>query len=104
MKAQKVKGLPLSVAYQFAIDHGLQADVKNIRTMAINPQKNPTVVRKGYMVALLDQHGLLHTFMENHWPEGKSDWGTTKRKWYLKLKSENEGGTEGNEAEEESGD
>jgi hypothetical protein len=95
--------LPLRDAYRFALQHGLQVEVDEIREREINPQIPSTrqrTVRKGYMVSLFQEKGLWQQFVQNHWPTGAMSWGEERTKHYLYWKSRNED-PEGDEPTEE---
>jgi hypothetical protein len=85
--SQKLKkGFPLMSAYRFASQHGLQSEVDKIRARKIDARriKKPTMARKGFIISLLEQHGLWKEFIQNHWPIGNTPWGERKKQSYLK--------------------
>jgi len=73
------KPIPLMVAYAFATEHGLQAEVESIRRLDLRAEPTDRV-RKGYMIALLEENGLLAQFIEEHWPDGGTPLGATRRR------------------------
>jgi len=75
------KVIPLMVAYAFATEHGLRAQVDQIRKLDLSAEPTDRV-RKGYMIALLEEHGLLDQFIQEHWPDGGTPWGPTRRRMY----------------------
>jgi hypothetical protein len=90
--------LPLHPAYNFAIQHGLQDNVDEIRNLKFSPQirrGRHNTVRKGYMVSLLQGKRLWEEFVQDHWPTGKTPWGEKRTKHYLHWKSINDGTTLG---------
>lgn len=52
-------------AYNFAIAHGLQAEVAQIESMSVHATfQKPTVIRKGYLVELFEARSLMDAFVE----------------------------------------
>lgn len=47
-------------------------------------------IRKGYIVALFEEHGLFDTFKKEHWSSGNTPAGETRRRRYLRIKGEYE--------------
>jgi hypothetical protein len=99
--------LPLRSAYTFGAEHGLQADVNEIRNMEIGWNLAYTsTVRRGYIVDLFGKHRLLEEFKTTHWPNGNTPRGINAQDGYLRIKQRFEDFLEGNapppdEAEED---
>ena len=82
------KALPLKPAYAFAIEHGLEKEVGEIRGMEVEWDLSYTsTLRRGYIVKLLQEKNLFPLFIEQHWPEGSSPWGERKFQFYLQVRS-----------------
>lgn len=47
-------------------------------------------LRRGYIVALFEKHGLFDEFKKEHWPFGNSPAGERKRLRYLRIKGQYE--------------
>jgi hypothetical protein len=91
----------LEKAYPFAEEHGLASDADRIRDMNINWDRPYTSsVRRGLIIDLLAQKGLLPAFKETNWPYGLGERGKAEEKRYLKLKSEYEHYVKGNDEAE----
>jgi endonuclease len=81
------KSLSLKKAYSFAIEHGLQKEVDEIRNMEIEwDLRYTSTLRRGYIATLLEKHNIFDEFKSHYWPEGDTDWGQSKRRFYLKVK------------------
>ena len=102
------KVLRLRPAYAFATEHGLQPDVGRIKRLDVGPipKGRRGSVRKGSIVALLEEHGLLDQFIKEHWPDGGTPWGITRRGRYRKAVRQFEGAQSEDEADvdDEAGD
>lgn len=84
----QTRALSLRLAYRFAAEHGLQGDATEIRNMPVDwTLKTNSSVRRGFMVDLLQKHGLLNAFQDQHWAYGKTPGGEQKKKWYLRLRA-----------------
>ena len=80
--------LPLKAAYTFGAAHGLEKEVNSIREMEVEWDSSYTsTVRRGYVVALFQQHGLLAEFIANHWPYGTTPSGQTLLRRYESVKN-----------------
>jgi hypothetical protein len=66
--------LSLRPAYDFATEHGLRVEAGSIRRLDLRaiPKQDRERVRKGYMTALFEEHGLLDQFIHEHWPDGST--------------------------------
>ncbi len=72
--------LPLKTsAYPFAERHGLAEEVSDIEKMQVDWKKGkPTynsTVRRGRIIQLFKQHGILDDFLDNEWPYGRTEEG-----------------------------
>ena len=87
MEKMERKVLPLNSAYPFAREHGLQEEVEEIRNMEVEWELSyNSDVRRGYIVELFRRKSFLDSFMQLHWPSGKSSWGERECGHYLKVK------------------
>lgn len=78
-------------AYQFASEHGLEAESREIRSMRVHPGiKKRHVPRKGAFVDLFESRGLMDDFITRYWPARYTEHGKSRRQQYLDLKSQNE--------------
>jgi hypothetical protein len=82
---EQTKALPLTDAYTFATNHGLAREADEIRNMAIDGFKNQSSVRRGHMLKLLEDRGLLEEFKGAHWIFGKTREGEAKCRLYRRL-------------------
>jgi len=89
MDAKSEKTLPLKKAYPFAEQDGLAEEGARIRDMEISWDR-PYVssLRRGFMIELFQQHGLLSAFKEAHWPYGLTKAGEAEQRRSLKIKSQ----------------
>lgn len=82
---------PLTDAYPFGEVHGLDSEVKEIKDMEIEwDRKYSSSVRRGYIIALFEKHGIFDKFKEKYWAIGNTSKGEKLRQRYLKLKREYE--------------
>ena len=79
--------LPLNDAYAFGAEHGLEREVTEIRAMAINWGSYESSLRRGYVVALFEEHGIFDEFKEKCWPFGNTPGGETRRRRYLRIRA-----------------
>jgi hypothetical protein len=92
--------LSLKAAYAFGAVHGLQQEISEIRDMAIEWDKPYTSsLRRGYIVALFEKHGLFETFTKRHWSVGESLLGNRMRSRFLRIKDQYEAFLVGKESE-----
>jgi hypothetical protein len=78
-------------AYSFAEANGLAVEAGAIRKMRVHPDvKHPAPVRKGYLVALFESHGLFEEFAKEHWPGLKRPSGQNRLEKYRQHKALNE--------------
>lgn len=82
------KAMPLMQAYQFGNEHGLEAEIDQIREMEIEWDLSYTSsLRRGYIVDLFQRLGLMSVFIKQHWPEGEISRGEGLIRRYLAIKS-----------------
>jgi hypothetical protein len=83
--------LSLKAAYAFGVQHGLEREIAGIREMVIEWDSSYTSsLRRGFIVALFEQHGLFGDFKKQHWPLGNTPTGETQRRRYLRIKEQYE--------------
>ena len=83
--------LSLNAADAFGAQHGLEREVNDIRGMVIDWDSSYTSsLRRGYIIALFEEHGLFDDFRRQHWPVGNTPTGETNRRRYLRIKSDYE--------------
>ena len=91
MDDQMKETLSLRLAYDFASLHGLERQANEIRNMVIEWDASYTSsLRRGYIVALFENHGLLEQFKDEFWPFGKTEGGAAKQRRYLRIKAQYE--------------
>lgn len=84
-------GFKIEDAYRFALEHGLEAESREIRSMRVHPRiKKGHVPRKGAFVELFEDRGLMDKFVPIYWPARSTDRGKARRQQYLDLKSQND--------------
>jgi hypothetical protein len=87
MNEEQTPTLSLKAAYAFGATHGLEREVSEIREMVIEWDSSYTSsLRRGYIVALFEKHGLLDAFKKEHWTFGKTPSGERKRLRYLRIR------------------
>jgi hypothetical protein len=83
--------LSLKAAYAFGAVYGLERDVNDIREMVIEWDSSYTSsLRRGYIIALFEKHGVFEEFKKRHWPFGNTPTGETRRRRYLRIKAQYE--------------
>jgi hypothetical protein len=91
MNEDLTRTLSLKAAYAFGAAHGLEHEVTEIREMVIEWDSSYTSsLRRGYIVALFEEHDLFDAFKKEHWPFGNTPTGETYRRRYLRIKGEYE--------------
>lgn len=91
MKGPGGPGFKIDDAYSFASQHGLDAEIRDIRSMRVHPGiKRGHVPRKGALVELFENKGLIDEFARLYWPARQTSQGSARRQQYLNLKSQNE--------------
>ena len=79
--------LSLKAAYVFGAAHGLKTEIDEIRDMEIEWDLSySSSLRRGYIVALFEQHGLFDEFKTQHWPFGNTTKGEYFRRHFLRVK------------------
>lgn len=83
------KALPLREAYRFGIEHSLQEETSAIRDMEIEWDLSYTSsLRRGFVIQLFKEKGLLEAFKEAYWPNGNTPNGERRIRRYLKIKQQ----------------
>lgn len=89
--SEQRKALPLRAAYTFGEEKGYRTEVDAIRELEIEWDKPYTSsLRRGYIVALFERHGLFDEFKEHHWAFGNTPEGQAFRRRYLRIKEQHE--------------
>jgi len=88
----KFRKFPNNSAYSFSKQHNLEERANSIRNTPIQPweKKYKLSVRRGYLIALLEKEGLLDKFIDQSWPEGKTDEGKKHADLCLRIKDDYE--------------
>lgn len=81
---------PLLAAYPFAEENGLGTQAAEIRGMEIEWERGGSRIRRGRMIRLFEQHGLMKKFISACWPGGATPAGEARRRANLKLAEEYE--------------
>ena len=80
------RGLSLITAYQFGRERGLENEVDEIRNMQIDGFKNKqSFLRRGYIVKLFQDKGLLDEFIKQHWEWGGTPQGKKRQQVLLGM-------------------
>ncbi len=88
MEQEGTRVLPLSNAYMFGVEHGLQQEISEIRSMEIEWDLSYTsTLRRGFIVDLFEAKGILQEFIDRHWSMGGTQWGTSKIRFWRGVKS-----------------
>jgi hypothetical protein len=91
MSEEQTQALSLREAYAFGAAHGLEPEVEAIRKMRIEWNASYTSsLRRGYIVALFEEHDLFERFKQEHWAFGATSAGETRRRRYLRIKAQYE--------------
>ncbi|MCO4856498.1 endonuclease NucS [Herbaspirillum sp. WGmk3] len=78
--------LPLLQAYAFAKEIGLEKEAEEIRYFEIEwDRKYNSKLRRGYIVRLLEEHGVYEKFVSQCWPSGATSDGVRRRTRYLQY-------------------
>lgn len=81
MDTEGSKAFPIRQAYVFASENNLVDQVAEIRDMEIEWDRGyDTKLRRGYLIRLLEDHGLYLTFVERYWPNSKTSDGQARRR------------------------
>ncbi len=82
---------PLRIAYPFGSQHNLHMEMQDIRAMAIHWDLSySSTVRRGYVIELFRQHGLMEEFLEARWPAGNLPTGRSEIAHSLHVKNQYE--------------
>jgi len=85
----QTRNLSLRAAYDFGIAHGLDREIKEIREMVIEWDLSYTSsLRRGFIVELFEKRGVFDEFKTQHWPNGNSSAGQTRRRRFLRIKKQ----------------
>jgi hypothetical protein len=101
---------PLTWAYPFGSEHGLQREIDDIRKMEIEWDRGITSsVRRGYIIRLFQSKGIFEQFQQKYWPSSLSERGKVTIRRYLRYADEYDrfiegSGTGGMESEREEPD
>jgi hypothetical protein len=91
MNEEQTRTLSLRAAYAFGASHGLEHEVNEIRDMVIEWDSSYTSsLRRGYIVALFEKHGIFEEFKTTYWAFGNTPTGETQRRRYLRIKTQYE--------------
>jgi hypothetical protein len=91
MSDEQTPTLSLRAAYAFGAARGLECEVNEIRDMVIEWDSSYTSsLRRGYIVALFEKHGIFEDFKTTHWSFGNTPTGETNRRRYLRIKAQYE--------------
>jgi hypothetical protein len=91
MNEEQTKTLSLKAAYAFGAAHGLEREVNDIREMVIEWDSSYTSsLRRGYVVALFEKHGIFDAFKKGHWSSGNTSSGEKQRLRSLRIKAQYE--------------
>src|SRR6266478_8727707 len=91
MNEEPTQTLSLKAAYAFGASHGFEHEVNEIREMVIEWDSSYTSsLRRGYIVALFEEHGIFDSFKKEQWPFGNTPSGEKRRLRYLRIKAQYE--------------
>jgi hypothetical protein len=91
MNNEQTQTLSLRAAYSFGVSHGLESDVNEIRNMVIEWDSSYTSsLRRGYIVSLFENRRIFEDFKTAHWAFGNTPIGETRRRRYLRIKTQYE--------------
>jgi hypothetical protein len=108
MDAQERATFPLREAYPFAEENGLSVEASEIRDMDIEWERGyGSRIRRGRMIQLFENRGLMKKFISKYWPSGATAAGEGRRRACLRMADEYErflasGDTAGEEEAEDS--
>ena len=87
-KSTGSKAMPLTQAYKFGNEHGLEAEIDQIREMEVEWDLSYTSsLRRGYVVDLFQQRGLMSVFIKQQWPDGETAKGEALIRRYFAIKA-----------------
>jgi hypothetical protein len=102
MDTNSSKTFPLRQAYIFAKENNLEDQAHKIEDLENEWDRKIafTTVRKGYLIRLLEDHGLFPTFVTKCWPNGATSNGKTRRDRLVKFSDEYDAFLAGTSAED----
>jgi hypothetical protein len=107
-RIEKMEVLPLRSAYTFMKEKNLEKEAEEIRISKEHYKSYTSTLRRGKIVALFEEKHLLDEFIENYWPDGRTDKGKTLLKRYKRIlvasQSTTREGEDDEEEEEEDGE
>lgn len=78
-------------AYKFAVDHGLEAEAKQARARPVHPKiKPPSAVMTADLLDIFKERGVLDEFYQQVWPEGLTEVGSLKARFYARQRARND--------------
>jgi Endonuclease NucS C-terminal domain len=88
---EQTKTLPIKAAYVFGEEKGLGPEIGEITDLQIEWDKPYTSsLRRGYIVALLEKHGLFEEFKTRYWSLGNTPEGQRLRRRFLRIREQHE--------------
>jgi hypothetical protein len=75
MQTSDKSRFPLIEAYSFAEARGLGEEVERIRSRRTRFKSYNSTVRRGYIIELFEHEGILHDFLNQIWPLGRTPEG-----------------------------
>lgn len=89
MSDDQTQTLPLRAAYAFGIEKGFEQEVDAIRSMDIEWDLPYTsTLRRGFVVDLLERHGIFDEFKAVHWRNGGTRAGDALVRRFRRIKSQ----------------
>lgn len=80
---------PLREAYPFAYERKLEAEASKIKATRITWQRGTkSGVRRGFMIRLFQERGILDEFIQTSWKFGQTSTGKKMILWYTKISQE----------------
>src|SRR5688572_13995744 len=91
MADNQTRTLSLKAAYEFGAANGLQREVNEIRDMVVEWDSSYTSsLRRGYIIELFEERGVLEQFKTAHWVFGNTPAGEAQRRRFLRIKADYE--------------
>lgn len=85
MARDSTQHLPLVPAYEFGRIHGLEEEIRGIKTTSLRWKSKTSSVRRGYIIVLFQSRGIFDEFVRKHWSYYKTKEGQSKYRGYLRL-------------------
>jgi len=79
------ESLPLKVAYRFLTEKGLSNEANGIRLSPDKFKSYTSTLRRSKVAHLLQENGYFEEFINQCWPNGKTEKGKSKIKGYVKI-------------------